>query len=153
MSILARYKKPGGFRQLIRLIETSQPVKQDKLIEVVANEDPRWADLIREKKITVEMVLSWNDEFLVTIFEAMNTQHCAVVLKNIDNSYHKKFINIFKPEKYREINELVLNGDDPTGPQIMGAHFHLLETVRFLDEERKIILSQIDPKLDISDAA
>lgn len=153
MSVLARYKKPGGFRQLLRLIETSQPIKQNKLIDAIAKENPQWAEMVQAKKITVEMVLSWSDDNLVIIFENMNIKHCCLLMKSIDASYHKRFSTLFRAPKYREINEQIALIEEIKPHELMAAQFHMLETVRFLEDEHILYLSLIDPKLDLSDAA
>ena len=153
MSILARYRKPGGFRQLLLLIETSQPVKQAKLIEVVEKEDPSWADLIRAKKIDATMVLNWDIEHLAMILENMVAQHAVVVLKNCGDDKLSEFRTLFKLPKYKEFESLLTDMDPPKESAVQAAENHMLETVRYLDEEKKMILRFIDPTLDLSDAA
>ena len=153
MSVLARYRKPGGFKQLLQLIETSQPLKQEKLLEVVEKEDPTWADRIRAKKITPEMVLSWNNDALVTIFENMNPRHCACIFKQLGRDKFKEFANFFETEKYRDLKNLIDEEGEASAGEILSANNHLLETVRYLDEEKKINLRHIDPLLDLSEAS
>ncbi len=153
MSVLARYRKPGGFKQLLQLIETSQPLKQEKLLEVVEKEDPAWADLIRQKKITPDMVLSWKADDLVVIFENMMPRHCACLCKNLEEERFKEIAALFTPEKFRDVKGIVGDSSQPTESELVAAHNHLLETVRFLDEEKKINLRFINPMLDLSEAA
>lgn len=153
MSILARYRKPGGFRQLLQLIETSQPIKQAKLLEVVEKEDPQWANLIRTKKIDASMVLKWDLEYQAMILENMVAQHAVVILKNSGDEKIKEFRTLLKLEKYRELDSLLTHMDPPKESALQAAQNHMLETVRYLDEEKKIILRFIDPSLDLSEAA
>lgn len=153
MSILARYRKPGGFRQLLQLIETSQPAKQEKLLEVVEKEDPRWAEMIREKKITPEMVLSWEPDHLVVIFEHMIPRHCACLFKSLDPGKITEYSKLLKEDKYRDLKALIEDETEPSESEVVAAGNHLLETVRFLDEEKKIILRYINPILDLSEAS
>lgn len=152
MSVLTRYRKPGGFVQLLKLIETSQPVKQAKLLEVVEKEDPIWANKIREKKLSPEMVLSWPPEHLITILEHMSTRHCACLLKSLGTEHSKQYISFFKGETYRDVKNLVDDNSEPPAGEIVAAQNNLLETVRFLDEEKKINLRFINPNLDLSEA-
>ena len=153
MSILARYRKPGGFKQLLQLIETSQPTKQEKLLEVVEKEDPQWAQMIREKKITPEMVLGWKNDHLVIIFEHMMTRHCACLFKMLGEEKLKEFRDLFRGDKYRDIKNIFDDSADPLDTEVVAANNHLLETVRFLDEEKKINLRYINPLLDLSEAS
>ena len=153
MSILSRYKKPGGFRQLLQLVETSQPTKQAKLIEVIKKEDPHWAKLIIEKKISPDMVLAWPPEHLATVFEYMTERHCASLLKAMDEEQLLIYFDLFKPEKTKSLRNQIDDIDEIKSTDTVNAHNNLLETVRFLDEEKKIILRFIDPNLDLSEAA
>ena len=153
MSILARYKKPGGFKLLLQLIETSQPAKQAKLLEAINNEDPQWAQLILKKKINSEMVLSWNPDHLATIFENMIPRHCATLLKNWGDAKINEFSQLIQIDKFRMIRDLVENMETPKDFEIVGAQNHLLETVRYLDEEKILAIRYIDPALDLDEAA
>lgn len=153
MSILARYRKPGGFRQLLQLIETSQPVKQEKLLEAVSKEDPAWADLIRAKKITPEMVLKWDIAVVGQVLEHMVAGHAAVVIYNMGEDSIKNFRNLFKLEKYNEIRDLIENIEEVKPGALVAANNNMLETVRYMDEEKIIDLRYIDPALDLADAA
>jgi len=153
MSILARYRKPGGFRQLIKLIETSQPAKQQQLLQAIEAEDPHWAQLLRDKKITPQMVLDWDMSYLVVIFEHMHTRHCATVLYVLGEGSLHRFRSAFELERLNELNRLIKGMNEPTEVELRLAYNNMLETVRYLDEDRKIVLSLIDPKLDVSEAA
>lgn len=153
MSVLTRYRRPGGFKQLLQLIETSQPVKQAKLLEVVESEDPVMAERIRQKKITTTMVMSWPVEHLVVILENMHPMHLLCIMQNLDEETFKLYAGAFSPDKYREVKSLLAEEQEITSAQMAAAQTHMLETVRFLDEEKKIDLRYIDPALDISEAA
>ena len=156
MSILARYRKPGGFIQLLKLIETSQPVKQAKLLEVVEQEDPGMADLLRQKKITPEMALAWDPGHLVVVFENMVPGHLVCLFQHMGRESLKDYSTLFRPEKYREIKQLLDEKEEnevPSDGAVIAAKTHMLETIRFLDQEKKLRLNQIDPELDVSDAA
>lgn len=153
MSILARYKKPGGFKQLLKLIETSQPQKQEMLLGVVEKEDPSWAKLLREKKISPEMVLEWEKDHLSLIFENMLSQHCSNIFKNLGEDAFKEYATLIRVEKYRELKVMVDDSAEPSPAQLIAAYTNMLETVRFLDEEKVIDLRYIDPILDLSEAS
>jgi flagellar motor switch protein FliG len=153
MSILSRYKRPGGFRQLIQLIETSHPPKQEKLLQAIAQEDPYWADLLREKQITPEMVLSWSEDHLLVVFENMNPRHCAVILYGFEPERIQRFFSGLRGESYRQLKQELEDSESPSTAQLQMARSHMLEVVRHLDEEKKIDLRYIDPSLDLSEAA
>jgi flagellar motor switch protein FliG len=153
MSILARYRKPGGFKQLLLLIETSQPVKQEKLLEVVEKEDPVWAKLLRDKKINSEIILKWNIDHLATIFENMVPRMAAMIIKSIGDEAILEYRQMFSLEKYKDIKEHIDTLSKLSSSEIFASQNHLIETVRYLDEEKKINLRLIDASLDLSEAA
>lgn len=62
MPTLARYRKKGGFRQLLLLVESSNLKKQQSLLNVVESEDPAWANKIRERMLTLEKFFEWDAE-------------------------------------------------------------------------------------------
>lgn len=153
MSVLTRYRKKGGFRQLILLIETSQPVKQAKLLEVVENEDPQWAELIRNKKLTAEIVFSWENQHVATILEFMKPKMCATLLKGISEAKYMELRGLIPFEKFKQIKEHFDGMDEPRPVEMMAAENHLLETVRHLDAEKTLEIRYIAPQFDISEAA
>lgn len=68
MGMLDRYKKKGGFTQLLQLIETSGKAKQEQFLAIVAQESPAWETEIRKKTLTLDKVMTWNPTYLSEIF-------------------------------------------------------------------------------------
>lgn len=78
MSMLTRYKRSGGFVQLLQLIETCDNKKQEKLLENIKNEDPKWEEAIREKCLSIKKIFSWDADTLSDIL--MSTQELTVAI-------------------------------------------------------------------------
>ena len=53
MSMISRYKRPGGFVQLLSLIETSTAAKKEKFLEIVRSESESWANAIEQRVLTI----------------------------------------------------------------------------------------------------
>jgi hypothetical protein len=153
MSVLARYRKKGGFKQLLQLIETSQPAKQEQLLKVVEKEDPQWAALILEKKITPDMILGWEADQLTLIFEHMVPRHCACLFKSNQELNIDEYARLFRGDKYRDLKALIEDSSEPNNGEVVTAYNHLIETVRHLDEEKIINLRFIDPSLGLDEVA
>lgn len=66
--MLARFRKSGGFLQLVQLVETTDPRRRQNLIELIAKEDPGWAQLVRLKVLTKDRILNWEPRFLMQIW-------------------------------------------------------------------------------------
>ena len=73
MGMLDRYKKKGGFIQLLQLIETSNKQKQEQFLGIVAQESVIWEAEIRRKSLTLEKMLKWNATYLAEIFSRIQT--------------------------------------------------------------------------------
>lgn len=68
MGMLERYKKPGGFVQLLSLIETTQQSKREKFLSMIKDESPIWEENIKQRVLSIDKILTWPDEVLREIF-------------------------------------------------------------------------------------
>lgn len=103
MAMLDRYKKKGGFIQLLQLIETSGKAKQEQFLALITAESPAWEEQIRKKMITLEKILTWNAVYLSEIFSRLQPltlasafhgfpeEKVALVLKAISTTDLRKF--------------------------------------------------------------
>jgi flagellar motor switch protein FliG len=64
---LDRFRKKGGFLQLVQIVESTEPSKRKNLLHLVASEDPGWAHLIRLKVLSLDRILTWPREVLASI--------------------------------------------------------------------------------------
>jgi hypothetical protein len=64
----------------------------------------------------------------------------------------KEFSTLLRADKYRELKQLVDDSSEPSPSQLAAAYSNMLETVRYLDEEKIIDLRYIDPVLDLGEA-
>lgn len=67
MGMLDRYKKKGGFYQLLVLIETSGNKKQEQFLTLIQQESPAWEKELKSKILTVERVFSWPAEVMFEV--------------------------------------------------------------------------------------
>ena len=68
MSMLSRYKRAGGFVQLLSLIETSGPSKREKFLEIIRGESSSWGEAIERHSLSIDRIFSWPDEVITEIF-------------------------------------------------------------------------------------
>ena len=64
MSMIDRYRKKGGFVQLLNLIETMGKDKQEKFLKMIGDESPNWSVEIRKRLLSIDKILSWNPSYL-----------------------------------------------------------------------------------------
>ncbi len=92
MSALARYRKPGGFKQLLTLVETSVPSKQKTLMGIVEKEDPRWAKEIQKRLLTFEKILSWPPETVEKVFSFVPQSTWMQALFSMDEARRREVL-------------------------------------------------------------
>jgi hypothetical protein len=155
MSTLNRFRKPGGFLQLLVLIETCDPVKQQNLLHLIGSEDPGWAHLVKAKALTFERVLGWPLEVLMEITPPLPDNVLAGTFKMAEqvrivgqSNLQEKWIKSIPSIKAKEIQELAryhtLSPADQTACVIK-----LIQTVRDLDSKGIIRIANFDPSLEI----
>ncbi|MBX9767722.1 MAG: hypothetical protein K2X47_10660, partial [Bdellovibrionales bacterium] len=81
--MLDRYRKSGGFVQLVNLIETCGKEKQEKLLLTIRAEDPAWEEAIRSKLLSVQRVLGWNAVYIGEVVARMPAINLSTMLHGI----------------------------------------------------------------------
>src|SRR4051812_2647907 len=150
MSMLARYKKKGGFEQLLTLIETCAPAKREQLIKVIHNEDPGWAALIKTKTLTIEKFLSWKPEVIGEIINEMPDRILASALMGFSDEQFTKVTKTMAHFKRGAIERLMQETNSTAG-EIETARMKILVRIRELERERRLDLKEIDPAVSVID--
>jgi hypothetical protein len=151
MSMLDRYRRKGGFVQLLMLLETCGPAKQEKFLEIIRAEDPRWADGIKQKMLNIERIYSWSDEVLAEIFGALQDLTIATALHPMSAEMRERVHRISGHSRWRRIEDLFTTST-PKPEEIATMHMKIMEAVRSLNREGKIRFDKVDPSLIIEDA-
>jgi hypothetical protein len=150
MSMLARYQKAGGFLQLLKLIETCGKQKQENFLKIIEQEDPRWAEAIKSKMITVEKVFSWDAETLAEIAGRLPHITIATALHGISAGEWEKFSQTFSHSQKRAIDDLK-NSKNPTAAEISAAYVKIIEEVRTMIKDGYLRVEKFAPELHIED--
>jgi hypothetical protein len=152
-SLLSRFRKPGGFTQLLALIETCDPLKQKNLLHLVGNEDPGWAYLVKLKMITLQRVFEWPIETLMEITTHLPDRVLAAAW-NLASNYpqgpelQKKWLSSLPAMKSREIKAIV-DSTSFTSAELQAASIRIVQTIRELQEKDVLRFSKFDPELEI----
>ncbi len=148
MGMLDRYKKTGGFVQLLTLLETSGKQKQQKFLEIIRQEDPRWADALMSKMIDVDRVLTWNESALAEVTGAMLEINIAAVLNALTPEQREKFLSSMGSIKKRKV--LDINESSNASPGDINTSVNkMFETIRKLNQEGTLRFDKFDPLLRI----
>lgn len=150
MSMIMRYKKPGGFKQLLKLIETSGKGKQEKFLAIVKDEDSVWAATIEQKMLTMEKILSWNESTISEIFSRLNDLTISLCSFVLTEDQWKSATRTFSHSRLRNLKDL-FHGKTPSVAEQSTAIVNVLTEVRTMIDDGVIKLDQVDENLVIDD--
>jgi len=148
MSMLSRYQKSGGFIQLLQLIETCGKQKQDNFLNIIEGEDPRWAQTIKEKMLTVEKVVHWDESVLAEIAARLQPLSLATLLHGLKKEDGERFLKTFTHAQKRIIEDLFAS-KKPTPAEINSAYMKVLQEVRYMITHAFIRIDKFAPEMVI----
>lgn len=150
MAMIDRYRKSGGFLQLLMLLETCGPSKQEKFLEIVRSEDPRWADLLKTKMIDVQRIYSWPETTLSEIIGTLQDLTVATALHGASEEVKEKIHKQLTHSRRRKIDDL-FETSAPSPGEIATTHMKIIETVRKMVQDGYLRLEKLDPELALED--
>lgn len=145
MAMLDRYKKPGGFNQLLTLLETCGPQKKQKFLEIIRLEDSRWADALEAKMISLDRFFKWNDSAVSEVTGVMLEASVATILAAMPE-YSERILATLAHSKKKRVQEAA-DSTRPTAEGIATSVHKLFETIRRLTSEGVLRLDKIDPDM------
>lgn len=148
MSMLDRYKKKGGFIQLLILIETSSKQKQDQFLGLIAQENPLWEEAIKKKTITIDRILKWDSTYLAEIFSRLQPLTIAVAFRNFPPEQIELVLKCFSSTDKRKIQNLI-SETQPSNGEISTCGMKVISEVRELMKIGVLKMDKIDPELTI----
>lgn len=148
MGMLDRYKKKGGFVQLLQLIETSPSKKQEQFLKLIAEESPAWEDTLRKKILTIEKVYSWDPQFLVEIFSRLQPLTLANALKGDPEAKVDSLLACLPPISKRKIEDL-MEESNPSPAEKATCLMKIVTEVRGFASQGYIKIDKIDPELSV----
>lgn len=148
MSTLSRYQKSGGFAQLLQLIETCGKQKQDNFLHMIEAEDIRWSQAIKEKMLTIEKILTWDDAILAEVAARLQALTLGTLLHGIKPEEGDRMMKTFTQAQKRNIND-IFTGKKPTPAEINSAYLKVLQEVRYMITHNYIRLDKFAPEMVI----
>lgn len=141
MSMLARYKKPGGLQQLIALLESCLSKKRELLLNTIMQEDKEFGTMVRSKLLTVDKIFKWDPLILSEATTQLSERTLAVALKGLPPEAFGIATHTMRDLKKREVQNL-LEVLKPTAVEIESAHIKLVEKIRELEKQGAIKLDE-----------
>ncbi len=148
MSVLARYRKSGGFSQLLALIESCDSQRQEKLLHLIAVEDPGWVVLVKRKMLTLEKIFSWPPEILASFLDQVPERILVASLYCVEQKTADRVLKSFSVNRSKDLTHLYFQLQLSPAEK-SAASIKIIQMVRELEADRKINLKLIDPTLEI----
>ena len=148
MGMVDRYKKNGGFVQLLQVLETCGPKKYDQFMNIINEEDPSWADAIKDKMLSFEKILNWKPEVLLEVLANVNSLAFATALKGLSVEAQAKFLSGLSNQEKRRL-EQQLADMKPTPVEISSCVMKVISETRGLLTAGTLKAAKVDAALVI----
>ena len=150
MGMLDRYRKTGGFVQLVALIETLGTAKQEKFLTMIQEEDPSWMEAVKKKMLTIEKIFSWSDDTVSDIVRRLPVKVLASALKGLKPEHMQKSFKLMSNSEKRKIeDEMSGLSDNPAEAQ--ANVLKLIEMTRKMIQDTDLRLDSFAPEMVIEE--
>lgn len=143
MAMLDRYRKTGGFLQLVCLLETSPPAKQEKFLSLIREEDPAWEEELKLRLLSFSRVMAWKPEFLGEIWTRIPEKVVAVAIWNLSAAEREAFLTPFTASHKRKLEEQ-FSLSKPTDAEILSCQLKILQEIRQMSQGGILRLEKAD---------
>lgn len=149
MTMLARFRQSGGFLKLVLLIESCDGAKQRNLLDLVAQEDPGWAHLLKLKTLNAERILSWPEPVLSQIWASSPLQLTIALWQKSPTPLREK-IERSLPRSYQtSFRKGVEDTPILDDAEVATARLRLVSHVRELSQNGTLRFRDFDPGLEL----
>ncbi|OFZ30347.1 MAG: hypothetical protein A2622_07990 [Bdellovibrionales bacterium RIFCSPHIGHO2_01_FULL_40_29] len=146
-----RYKKSGGFVQLLQVLETCGPKKYDQFMNIISEEDPNWAAAIKEKMLTFEKILNWKPEVLLEVLANVNPLAFCTAIKGLSPEAQNNFLSGLSHQEKRKL-ENQIEDLKPTPVEISSCVMKVISETRTLLTSGVLKAAKIDQSLVIPES-
>lgn len=150
MGTLARYRKPGGFLQLVSLLEGLENNKREHLLKLIKEEDSRWHRALESKILTFEQILTWSDSTWKTVLEHAKPLTIGTAMCGLGEEQIQRLRALLPASSRLEVKD-VLTYDSPSPGKVLSARLQMAQLVRQLTVDGHLQLKTIAPDLVIPD--
>jgi hypothetical protein len=150
MSMIDRYRKKGGFVQLLNLIETMGKDKQEKFLKMIGDESPNWSVEIRKRLLSIDKILSWNPSYLAEIFPHIPGLQLAMIVGGLPPDKAEVFMKVLTFKEKKTVEE-TLSTKKPTPAETSTGIMKLFAEIRKMEAEGTLRFDKFDPEMVIPD--
>ncbi len=134
MGVYTRYKRnPGGFRQLVELLESTPKSRRDKMVEVGMKEDPTYTQRALQFMMSFEDIINLPDLELAELVCKAPPQITAFAISKLEETSRDRFVRCaqVKPQVMAAIRDYLTQ--TVSIHQIGGAQMKLIGVARELE--------------------
>lgn len=150
MGMLDRYRKPGGFAQLLNLLETSTAAKQEKFLALIFEESPAWAEEAKKRMLNFDNILTWPVQDLMEFIPRMPEKIVAAALWQLPEEQTANIMKSVTPQQRRFIVDSKAAAP-PSGAEIITCRSKFVVEARTAGSNGSLKLEKINPDLVIPD--
>lgn len=150
MGMVDRYKKSGGFVQLLQVMETCGAKKREQFLSIITEESPSWAEALNQKLLTYDKIISWKPEVILEIIASVNMLSFSTALKGLSPQGLADFLNKLSHQDKARL-ERSLQDINPSPAEISSSQMKVISETRTLLSTGSIKADKVDPKLVIPD--
>jgi hypothetical protein len=148
MGMIDRYKKRGGFIQLVNLLETMGTEKREKYMGLIAAEEPTWEAALKQKMISIERLSHWNPTFLMEFLPEMPIPTLSKAFGGMSEEKRALFFAAL-PFGVRKKVEDAMKDAPATANEAASGQMKILTEARNMILQGKLKLDKCDPELMI----
>lgn len=149
MAIYTRYKRPGGLRSLVELLESSAPASRKKMIDKGLIEDEKFTRLAESYILTWDDVLKLSDPELCELLAKANPRAIGMSMIGLPPDQTQRFLRNSPMKSIGDIRELL---EQKLGPrEISGARILLVQATRELEKAGILKIKKIPEMVELTD--
>lgn len=148
MSMIERYRKPGGFVQLLNLLETTGKDKQEKFLKMIADESPIWETEVRKRILSLDKVLSWNETYLGEIFPRIQPLQLAMIAGGLPPEKLGAFMHVLNFKERKQVED-ILKDKKPSQGEVTSGIMKLFAEIRKMEAEGSLKFEKFDPDMTV----
>ena len=148
MAMVDRYKKSGGFVQLIQVIETCNSKKREQFMNIINEESPIWAEALNQKSLSFDKIVNWKADVLLDVVASVNSLAMSAALKSLSNEVLAMFLEKLSHQERRKF-ETYLQEANPNPNEIASSVLKIVSETRLLLIQGTLKADKIDLNLVI----
>lgn len=148
MGLLERYKKPGGFVQLLSLLETCGPQKKEKFLSMIREENTAWENALRHRILSLDIIFSWPPEALAEIVTRTQPLTLVGLYLSCDPQRQEKLFTACAFSQQKKLKEMADEKKFTPAELNTSIEKFLIET-RSLITQNILKIEKIDPGMEV----